>query len=158
MAASFVTDTGWRSGKLDLLFAGENTVHLGQGSEGEGVGRMLEALACVERVSGRGFGELADAVVTRLGGFGACVLVLLDWDEPRRSLGRSVLASRATALVLEFLDLRLKDRESEWSLLASKSQAWLSGVLQEETVQAVRGDASATRRASSGPARSSPSI
>ncbi len=65
VAASFVADAGWRSGRLDLLFAGETTVHLAQGSEGEGVGRMLEALACVAPGAddaGAGFPALARAV------------------------------------------------------------------------------------------------
>jgi uncharacterized protein (DUF58 family) len=100
VAASFVADSSWRSGRLDLLFAGETTVHLGQGSEGEGVGRMLEALACVELARTQGFAALADAVMHRLGGFSACVLVLLDWDTLRQELARAVLAARVATLVL----------------------------------------------------------
>jgi uncharacterized protein (DUF58 family) len=100
VAASFVADAGWRSGRLDLLVAGDEAVHLGQGNEGEGVGRMLEVLACVERCASSTITPLAETVQRRLGGFGACVLVLLDWDPPRQALARSAQAAGVSTLVL----------------------------------------------------------
>ena len=100
VAASFVADAGWRSGRLDLLVAGQATVHLGQGNEGEGVGRMLEALACVERAGAPALAALEESVRHGLQGFGACVLVLLDWDPPRRALAGAVCAAGVRTLVL----------------------------------------------------------
>jgi uncharacterized protein (DUF58 family) len=111
VAASFVADAGWRSGRLDLLVAGDEAVHLGQGSEGEGVGRMLEVLACVERSGSPALAVLAQTLQRRLGGFGACVLVLLDWDPPRQALVRSAQAAGLGTLVLvvgEQAPLRLR--------------------------------------------------
>jgi len=100
VAASFVAEPGWRRGKLDLLFTGEDTVHLTQGSAGEGVGRMLEALAGVARSDADRFPRLAQAVTRRIGAFGACVLVLLDLDAERAQLVRALHAARVSTLVL----------------------------------------------------------
>jgi uncharacterized protein (DUF58 family) len=100
VAASFVADPGWRRGRLDLLFTGEDPVHLSQGSEGEGVGRMLEALAGAARAQPGHFPRLARAVIRRIGGLGACVLVLLDLDEERAHLVRALHAARVSTLVL----------------------------------------------------------
>lgn len=104
VAASFVADPGWRSGRLDLLFAGRDTVHLAQGHEGEGVSRMLEALAGVARTDPAGFELLAESVRRRSGDFTACVLVLLALDEARRALVRWLEARGVSVLVLVVAD------------------------------------------------------
>lgn len=100
VAASFVAEPGWRSGRLDLLFAGDDAVHLSQGSEGEGVARMLEALAGVEPQREADFATLARSVLEAGTGFGACIFVALAMDQARMDMVRALEANRVNVLVL----------------------------------------------------------
>ena len=100
VAASFVTDSGWRSGRLDALIAGDSAVQLSQDGDGEGLNRMLEVLASVERAAHDAPGVTDKTLLARIGGCDACVLVLLDLDARCQSLVRAVQAARVTTLVL----------------------------------------------------------
>ena len=100
VAASFVTDTGWRSGRLDVLIAGESVIQLGQQGDGEGLNRMLEVLASVQRAPQHARPMAVESVLARIGGCDACVLVLLDLDARAQALVRALQAARISTLVL----------------------------------------------------------
>ena len=51
-----------------------------------GTAGLLEALACVSPCTSQPFEALAELVVRHAGALESCVCVLLDWDEPRRTL------------------------------------------------------------------------
>jgi uncharacterized protein (DUF58 family) len=97
VAASFVTQTNWCSGQLDLLVAGDRKV---RGNEGEGTVRMLEALACVHIAHDDDFLTLAKDLTHDLSRFSACVLVLLDFDQQRLQLVRELQQAQINTLVL----------------------------------------------------------
>lgn len=97
VAASFVTESSWCAGQLDLLVAGEFDVSISRGSEGEGAARMLEALACVHADDSSTFSA---GLVRRLSRFSACVLVLLDLDPQRLELVRQLQQAQVSTLVL----------------------------------------------------------
>lgn len=100
VAASFVTESSWCSGQLDLLVAGELDVSVSRGGDGESTARMLEALACVQARRVDSFPIFGDGLVRRLSRFSACVLVLLDLDPPRLELVRQLQQAQVTTLVL----------------------------------------------------------
>ena len=100
VAASFVTESSWCSGQLDLLVAGEIDVRTSSGSEGEGAARMLEALACVHARREGDFSTFGDGLARRLSRFSACVLVLLDLDPPRLELVRQLQQAHVSTLIL----------------------------------------------------------
>jgi len=100
VAASFVTESNWCSGQLDLLVAGERNVRISSGNEGEGIVRMLEALACVHASRDDDFASLARDLVRRLSHFSTCVLVLLDLEPQRLQLVRELQRAQVSTLVL----------------------------------------------------------
>ena len=100
VAASFVTESHWCSGQLDMLVAGERSVCIAPGDQGEGAVRMLEALACVRAAHGEDFSTFAEDLTQRLSHVSACVLVLLDLDPLRQQLVRELQQARISTLVL----------------------------------------------------------
>lgn len=100
VAASFVAESDWCSGQLDLLVAGERNVRISRGNEGEGTVRMLEALACVHVSRDEDFSVQAQDLVRRLSRFSACVLVLLDIEPQRLQLLRELQLAEVSTLAL----------------------------------------------------------
>jgi uncharacterized protein (DUF58 family) len=100
VAASFVTDSGWRSGRLDVLIAADSAVRLGQQGDAEGLNRMLELLACVQRAAPGAPAMAPETVLARIGECEACVLVLLDFDMRCQALVRALQRARVATLVL----------------------------------------------------------
>ena len=127
VAASFVADSNWASAQLDLMIAGEHDVRISQGKEGEGVARMLEALACVHCSRRDEFAGIGKQLVRQLSGFSACVLVLLELDEARVQLVRQLHAAQVVTLVLL---VSMKERQQYQEQIRSLPDADLLFVAQ----------------------------
>jgi uncharacterized protein (DUF58 family) len=100
VAASFACTIPDQDSLLDLLFVGPGTVCV---TAGRGVGQtvqMLEVLAGAAPCREPRFPELTRAVLRHAGVLSGCILVLLDWDEPRRDLVRRLKALGMPTLVL----------------------------------------------------------
>ena len=122
LAASFVYTIDTHECLLDLLFVGPGIDEgraaagaAGAGRNGGGGGgvraytagrgqmqseHMLEVLAAVSPSEPAAFAELARAVVARREHLSSVILILLDWDEPRRALVSSLRAAGAEVRVL----------------------------------------------------------
>jgi uncharacterized protein (DUF58 family) len=103
VAASFACTVPDQESLLDLLFVGPKTVCV---TSGRGVGhaqQMLEVLAAVQPCREQRLGELEALLVDHREALSGCVLVLLDWDEPRRRLVRRLKAMRLPTLVMVLL-------------------------------------------------------
>lgn len=100
VAASFACTIPDQDSLLDLMFVAPRTVCL---TAGRGVGhaeQMLEVLAAVRPCREPRFAELADLVLNHAKALSGCILVLLDWDEPRRQLVRRLKELRVPQHVL----------------------------------------------------------
>ena len=100
VAASFACTVPDQDSLLDLMFIGPGTVCV---TSGRGVGhaqQMLEVLAAVKPCRQPRWGELETLVVSHSMALSGCLLVLLDWDEPRRALVRRLRALRLPTLVM----------------------------------------------------------
>jgi uncharacterized protein (DUF58 family) len=100
VAASFAVAVPTQESLLDLMFVGDRAYTF---TAGRGVGhvdRMLEVLACVEACPAQPFAALARAVATREAELSGCIVVLVDWDEPRRAWLRDLAARGMPVLAL----------------------------------------------------------
>lgn len=100
VAASFAAVAPEAAGVVELLFVGSRAFRV---EAGPGLGTsagMLEALACAAPAPPDHFALLERAVMKHADDLSAAVLVLLDWDEPRRALARRLHALGADLLVL----------------------------------------------------------
>lgn len=86
VASSYACTMPAQDALLDLLFAGERAFCFTAGRGLAHTDHLLEILASVERCEDRPFGVLADLVRRHAQQVSGCVLVLLDWDEPRQAL------------------------------------------------------------------------
>ena len=88
VAASFACTVPDQESLLDLMFVGPRAVCV---TSGRGVGhteQMLEVLAAVSPERENRFAELESLLLQHRAALSGCLLVLLDWDEPRRALVR----------------------------------------------------------------------
>lgn len=100
VAASFVRAIDTQECLLDLLFVGRE-VHCHTGGRGQSrPEHLLEALAGVAPSPPEAFTALADRVRAHRRRLTSAIVVLLDWDEPRR---RFVAALRASGLEVRAL-------------------------------------------------------
>jgi uncharacterized protein (DUF58 family) len=100
VAASFAVAVPTQESLLDLMFVGDQAYTF---TAGRGVGhvdRMLEVLACVEACHDKPFATLARAVAMRDAALSGCIVVLVDWDEPRRALLRQLAGRGMPVLAL----------------------------------------------------------
>jgi uncharacterized protein (DUF58 family) len=100
LAASFVAALDDRESLLDLMFVGPEAYCFTSGRGLSQVDRMLEILASVDVCADRSFEALKPVVLERAGLLSACILVLLDWDEPRRALVSDLIALNLPLTVL----------------------------------------------------------
>ena len=103
IAASFACTIPDQETLLDLLLVGSSVVQL---TAGRGVGAtqpMLEALATVQPSRTARFDPVEAAIAQYRGALSSCVLVLLAWDAPRRTLVRRLRALRLPVTVLLIL-------------------------------------------------------
>lgn len=100
VAASFACTVPDQESLLDLMFVGPRAVCV---TSGRGVGhpqQMLEVLAAVAPDRENRFGELENLLLRHRIALSGCLLVLLDWDEPRRALVRRLKALQLPCWVL----------------------------------------------------------
>jgi len=100
VAASFACTVPDQESLLDLMFVGPHTVCV---TSGRGVGhaqQMLEVLAAAKPCREPRLGELEALVLQHSSTLSGCLLVLLEWDEPRRALVRRFRAMRLPTLVM----------------------------------------------------------
>ncbi len=100
VAASFACTVPDQESLLDLLLVGPRTVCV---TSGRGVGhaqQMLEVLAAVRPCREPRFAELERLVLSHGASLSGCLLVLLEWDEPRRALVRRLKNLRLPTLVM----------------------------------------------------------
>jgi len=103
VAASFAYTVPDQESLLDLLFVGPVTVCV---TAGRGVGNtehMLEVLACASPCREPRFADLEEVTLRYSARMSGCLLVLLDWDEPRRRLVRRLKAMRIPVWVFLIL-------------------------------------------------------
>jgi uncharacterized protein (DUF58 family) len=100
VAASFACTLQTQESLLDLMFVGARSYCF---TSGRGVAheeQMLEILASVSACRSQSFGALEHLVLDHVRAVSGCVCVLLDWDEPRRSLVRKLRECGLPVLVL----------------------------------------------------------
>jgi len=100
VAASFACTVPDQDSLLDLLFVGPTTVCV---TSGRGVGhaqQMLEVLAAVKPCRESRITELEALVLQHSHTLSGCLMVLLEWDQPRRNLVRRLRALRVPVLVM----------------------------------------------------------
>jgi len=103
VAASFACTVPDQEALLDLLLIGRTAIHL---TAGRGVGQvqpMLEALALVRPSPEPRLAELEALIAQHRGALSSCMLVLLEWDGPRRALVARLHALRLPLTVLLLL-------------------------------------------------------
>lgn len=88
VAASFACTIPDQDSLLDLMFVAPKTVCLTSGRSVGHAEQMLEVLAAVRPCREARFAELSDLVLNHAKSLSGCILVLMAWDEPRRSLIR----------------------------------------------------------------------
>jgi uncharacterized protein (DUF58 family) len=100
VAASFACTVNTQESLLDLMFVGTQAVCF---TTGRGLGQAeqaLEVLASVAPCAERGFNALRELVFRHVGAVCGCIVILLDWDAPRRELVRQLRLAGLPLLVL----------------------------------------------------------
>jgi uncharacterized protein (DUF58 family) len=100
VAASFVYAIDTQECLLDLLFVGREMHSYTTGRGQMRAEHLLEVLAGIGPSAPDAFGALANAVRAHCHRLTSCILVLLQWDEPRRAF---VAALRASGLEVRVL-------------------------------------------------------
>jgi uncharacterized protein (DUF58 family) len=100
VAASFVYAIDTRECLLDLLFVGGEVRTYTAGRGQMQLEHMLEVLAGVAPSEPSAFAELSRAVLAQRAGLTSCIVVLLEWDEARKSF---IDALRRTGVELRVL-------------------------------------------------------
>ncbi|MHB9007908.1 MAG: DUF58 domain-containing protein [Limisphaerales bacterium] len=109
VAASFACTVPDQESLLDLMFVGPQTVCV---TSGRGVGhaqQMLEVLAAVKPCREPRHQELEALVLRHSATLSGCLLVILEWDEPRRALVRRLKALRVPTLVMVIVPRNRKE-------------------------------------------------
>ncbi|NIR29104.1 MAG: DUF58 domain-containing protein [Gammaproteobacteria bacterium] len=104
VAASLVCADATQARLMDLVLAGTQILRFTAGPGAAPVERLLEVLACVEASGHEAFGERREIIAAHLSAAGAAVLVLLDWDAPRRNLVEHLRRAGISLLVLVVMD------------------------------------------------------
>ena len=100
VAASFAHNPSVARQAVDTLFTVNEIVRIETGRGASGAVRMLETLACIERCTDQSFDALSDAVENHAGVINAAVAVLLEWDETRQRMIRTLQDRDISVLVL----------------------------------------------------------
>ena len=100
IAASFACTIDTQECLLDLLFVGAESYCFTAGRGQLTTANLVEVLAGVRKCADQPFAQLAAAVLSRGSALSGCLLILLDWDEPRQALVRALQARGVPLLVL----------------------------------------------------------
>lgn len=85
---------------LDLMFVGADAYCFTGGRGLAGTEQFLEILACAQPCADQPFERLRQGVAGRAGALSAAVVILLDFDQPRRALLRALEAAGLPLLAL----------------------------------------------------------
>ncbi len=109
LAASFVYTIDTLECLLDLLFVGGEVKSYTAGRGQLQAAHMLEILAGIAPSRADEFDALSQAVLGQRGGLSSCILVLVQWDEPRRKLFDALVRSGLETRVLLVCDEKPAD-------------------------------------------------
>ncbi len=104
IAASFICTVETQENLLDLMFVGADTYTFTAGAGQLHTESMLRILAGVHVCTNKPFGELRQSILERRTSLTGCILILLDWDKPRRELVDELNALGLPMLVLVICD------------------------------------------------------
>jgi uncharacterized protein (DUF58 family) len=104
IAASFICTVETQENVLDLMFVGAETYTFTAGAGQLHTESMLRILAGVRPCTNKSLGELRESVLERRASLTGCILILLDWDKPRRDLVDELNALGLPMLVLVVCD------------------------------------------------------
>lgn len=104
VAASFACSVLTQESLLDLMFVGPKAYTFTAGRGVAHVDQMLEVLASVRAASNPDFDLLSSSVMRHAPSVCGCILVLLEWNEPRRELVRKLKASGIPTVVFVIRD------------------------------------------------------
>lgn len=99
VAASFIVSVKQQDALLDLMFIGTEAYRF---TTGRGLGKtenMLEILACVEPCHDKSFAKLNHMIRQHTHETSGLICILLDWDEKRKELVKSISALAIPVLV-----------------------------------------------------------
>ena len=85
---------------IDLFAAGPELYVFRSGRHTAHFDNVLEILACLDPCRRDPFEQLAPAILDELASLSSAVLVLLDWDNPRRRLARAVIEAGCSLKVI----------------------------------------------------------
>jgi hypothetical protein len=101
---------------LDLMFVGTEAYCFTAGRGQGGTERFLEILACAQACTDQPFARLQQSVLQRLPLLSAAVCVLLDFDEPRRSMINALEAAGLPLRILLITDeAEAQGKLTEWN-------------------------------------------
>jgi len=92
VAASFQLAVQQQDALLDLMFVEDRSYRYTSGRGLGSAANMLEVLACIQPCMDQPFSRLEDLLMQHAGELSGLILILLDWDEKRRRLVRSLEA------------------------------------------------------------------
>ena len=104
IAASFICTVETQENLLDLMFVGSETYTFTAGPGQLHTESMLRILAGVDLCANNPFGELRRTILERRAALAGCILVLLNWDKPRRDLADELNALGLPLLVIVVCD------------------------------------------------------
>lgn len=104
IAASFICTVETQENLLDLMFVGVDTYTFTAGPGQLHTESMLRILAGVDICINKPFGELRKSILERSTSLTGCILILLDWDKPRRDLVDEINALGLPMLVMVVCD------------------------------------------------------
>jgi uncharacterized protein (DUF58 family) len=100
VAASFACTVRTQESLLDLLFVGAEAYCFTAGRGLAHTEQLLEVLAACRPCSQRPFESLSQLVLNHARQVSGCVVILLDWDEPRRQLVQRLQATGVQVLTM----------------------------------------------------------
>lgn len=100
VAASFACTVRTQESLLDLLFVGAEAYCFTAGRGLAHTEQLLEVLAACRPCTQRSFDTLSHLVLNHSRQVSGCVVILLDWDEPRREIVRRLQGSGVMVLTL----------------------------------------------------------
>ena len=98
---------------IDLFAAGPELYVFRSGQHTAHFDNVLEILACLDPCRHDPFDQLAPAILDELTSLSSAVLVLLDWDDPRRRLARAVIEAGCSLKVIIVREAPTSERFDE---------------------------------------------
>ncbi len=104
VAASFCLSLPGQDGLLDLMFVGDQAYRFTSGRSLSRTENMLEILACTEACASDEFDKLHGLVPACISETSGMICILLDWDDKRQQLLKTITEAGIPALVFLIID------------------------------------------------------